>query len=54
MRDPKQYKIMHVKTETHGDLVWLKKKTGKAMTDIVGDLAKAAREGMEEKGCTTD
>ncbi len=51
MRDAKNYKIMHVKNEAHADLMRLKKKTGKPMTEIVAALARAAIEGYEESAC---
>lgn len=51
MRDPKKYKPIFVKNKAHSDLDWLKKKTGKAKTVIVEELAAAARAGMERQGC---
>lgn len=49
MRKAKDYKIMHVKNDAHVDLMWLKEKTGKPMTEIVASLARAAREGYEQE-----
>lgn len=51
MRDPQHYKNMHIRNETHENLLKLKAKTGQHMTDIVDALVLAALEGLYGTSC---